>query len=90
MRSVIIGSVYTANSFGKDATLTIDNAKIDMAQAITIVEQYFGGKALLIKTGRNMILRHLWKLDCYFGQQLNYIGRKKRDAERVAASQNIQ
>jgi uncharacterized membrane protein YkoI len=43
---VIIGSAYAVNSLGRDATLTIENAKIGMAQAVTTAERYVGGKAI--------------------------------------------
>jgi len=43
---VIIGSAYAVNSLEKEATLSIDNAKIGMAQAVTAAERYVGGKAV--------------------------------------------
>ena len=43
---IAIASAYAANSLEKDATLTIDNTKIGMAQAVTTAEQYVGGKAV--------------------------------------------
>lgn len=43
---VIISSAYAINSLGEEETLTIDNAKIGMAQAVTTAERYVGGKAV--------------------------------------------